>query len=119
MIRRQPSSTRTDPLFPYTPLFRSTRPCSSRTLTSFIALARLIESARASADWPQPGLAAISPRAVTFAGEILNSSSAWRARSEEHTSELQSLMRISYAVFCLKKKNTTKHNTEETPDTQI
>src|SRR3546814_12967682 len=76
MIRRPPRSTRTDTLFPYTTLFRSTvwiKVAPSR-------ISRLQPCARGSCG--EPG------------------------RSEEHTSELQSLMRISYAVFCLKKKST-------------
>src|SRR3546814_3370466 len=75
MIRRPPRSTRTDTLFPYTTLFRS---------LFRAALADLHHRA-------QPG--GLEPRAVEAV-----------VRSEEHTSELQSLMRISYAVFCLKKK---------------
>src|SRR3546814_3249532 len=80
MIRRPPRSTRTDTLFPYTTLFRSQKPW---TLGS-----------EAEGDDESWGSAAKS------SGRRRNSS-----RSEEHTSELQSLMRISYAVFCLKKKN--------------
>src|SRR3546814_9402961 len=76
MIRRPPRSTRTDTLFPYTTLFRSHRPCCPRARSA----------------WP---MASNGPARST------NSS---RSRSEEHTSELQSLMRISYAVFCLKIK---------------
>src|SRR3546814_11686008 len=76
MIRRPPRSTRTDTLFPYTTLFRSDPACQACG-----AAAR-----------------AVHPRG----GEGRQASIA---RSEEHTSELQSLMRISYAVFCLKKKN--------------
>src|SRR3546814_6916568 len=76
MIRRPPRSTRTDTLFPYTTLFRS----FSKRLTAFRAISCC--ALRSS----------ISLR------------SSFRVRSEEHTSELQSLMRISYAVFCLKKK---------------
>src|SRR3546814_12915007 len=84
MIRRPPRSTRTDTLFPYTTLFRS----ASRLpgVSSTLALAR-----RALAEGTT--LDALT-RAIGDA-----------PRSEEHTSELQSLMRISYAVFCLKKKN--------------
>src|SRR3546814_10635590 len=97
MIRRPPRSTRTDTLFPYTTLFRS-RP---RKLTREKAK---LESTnifmRSGSLWP---LAAVP---------VLESSRAGRqgpqGRSEEHTSELQSLMRISYAVFCLKKKKTHK-----------
>src|SRR3546814_17059261 len=91
MIRRPPRSTRTDTLFPYTTLFRSP------------AVWRInIEAAAAPAGIPQQTVG-IRHRAVRTAlargngGEDLS-------RSEEHTSELQSLMRISYAVFCLKKK---------------
>src|SRR3546814_5897151 len=77
MIRRPPISTRTDTLFPYTTLFRS----------DLLA-----------AD-PRPLAARAGSR-----GARARSAEAARARSEEHTSELQSLMRISYAVFCLNKK---------------
>src|SRR3546814_5618678 len=74
MIRRPPRSTRTDTLFPYTTLFRSA----------------------AYRQQAEPGLCvAASARRRVESGA---------GRSEEHTSELQSLMRISYAVFCLKKK---------------
>src|SRR3546814_3427989 len=91
MIRRPPRSTRTDTLFPYTTLFRSSRP-PIRTLyflatgSSFSPLPPecSVPSSRHRREWP-----AITPSPH---------------RSEEHTSELQSLMRISYAVFCLKKK---------------
>src|SRR3546814_1385674 len=82
MIRRPPRSTRTDTLFPYTTLFRSAecrRPPHGRPGTAPDAL-------------PDPALHG-HPRLHRQAG-----------RSEEHTSELQSLMRISYAVFCLKQK---------------
>src|SRR3546814_5147871 len=82
MIRRPPRSTRTDTLFPYTTLFRSTnRP------PSWHPAARYAVSASCLSTSPQ-------------------SHQAQHPRSEEHTSELQSLMRISYAVFCLKKKKT-------------
>src|SRR3546814_1032459 len=79
MIRRPPRSTRTDTLFPYTTLFRSLSLCG-----------------RGGIDW-LPGFKAMR------GWNGLPGSAA--SRSEEHTSELQSLMRISYAVFCLKKKN--------------
>src|SRR3546814_6327818 len=85
MIRRPPRSTRTDTLFPYTTLFRS-RSTNIRSPTT-----PNISSRR---------------RAFTDIGKQARRISA--SRSEEHTSELQSLMRISYAVFCLKKK---KHPT--------
>src|SRR3546814_19264943 len=94
MLRRPPRSTRTDSLFPYTTLFRSLReyqcpahgqpkmpsrfPSSLRNVLSLVGVGSII--------WDQKP----------------------RFRSEEHTSELQSLMRISYAVFCLKKQKRTK-----------
>src|SRR3546814_3446015 len=98
MIRRPPRSTRTDTLFPYTTLFRSR--CGQG----------LLRRARSGLrQWPArrdrqgcPKVAAMKNKAVcSRAG-----GSPERMRSEEHTSELQSLMRISYAVFCLKKKKT-------------
>src|SRR3546814_5736940 len=77
MIRRPPRSTRTDTLFPYTTLFRSpTQPLDGHT-----ELGEAVRRDHETAERPRVG-----------------------ARSEEHTSELQSLMRTSYAVFCLKKK---------------
>src|SRR3546814_5596430 len=85
MIRRPPRSTRTDTLFPYTTLFRSAEPVVARRTQPF-------------AD-----LSAMDGYAIRF-DEL---------RSEEHTSELQSLMRISYAVFCLKKKK--RHRLAPTP----
>src|SRR3546814_14942664 len=89
MIRRPPRSTRTDTLFPYTTLFRSTR----------------LAVARACADRCRVYLAYKPVAPGRACGMPI--------RSEEHTSELQSLMRISYAVFCLKKKtkNTLQENT--------
>src|SRR3546814_4995052 len=84
MIRRPPRSTRTDTLFPYTTLFRS--------LTAYFAVTM-------SCGMQVHIELAVEQRL----GLILRK--GCRPRSEEHTSELQSLMRISYAVFCLKKKN--------------
>src|SRR3546814_4431646 len=92
MIRRPPRSTRTDTLFPYTTLFRSARRGAS-------AAARRGERASCRAR----GCAYCSARARPEAW-----ASPADCRSEEHTSELQSLMRISYAVFCLKKKKNKK-----------
>src|SRR3546814_4416598 len=94
MIRRPPRSTRTDTLFPYTTLFRSAN--SSPYPPVNVSMA----DPRASAAVPS------TPRPL---GGAFGSLGALR-RSEEHTSELQSLMRISYAVFCLKKKR-MKQNT--------
>src|SRR3546814_9487867 len=100
MRRRPPRSTRTDTLFPYTTLFRSQR----QAIGAGIAV----------------GVHALRREAILF-DQVENGDATLlldigiapddRARSEEHTSELQSLMRISYAVFCLKKK---KQKTEST-----
>src|SRR3546814_6800044 len=102
MIRLPPRSTRTDTLFPYTTLFRSLRRAVDR---------RVCGTARA-----RPGLTSTCADARQGARRERRGQ-----RSEEHTSELQSLMRISYAVFCLNKKKNepttrnpttqTKHNT--------
>src|SRR3546814_9967894 len=88
MIRRPPRSTRTDTLSPYTTLFRS-------ALWSDVA-----------APMSMPGIAPMSwPAGAPADASVM----VIPGRSEEHTSELQSLMRISYAVFCLKKKNKKEH----------
>src|SRR3546814_8771384 len=86
MIRRPPISTRTDTLFPSTTLFRSL---------------------------PVPGRHPAASRLHRQAGPVPRDNRG-RLRSEEHTSELQSLMRISYAVFCLKKKIKKKDTNNET-----
>src|SRR3546814_10488919 len=95
MIRRPPRSTRTDTLFPYTTLFRSS---CSRDRAAVPGTRRPAGSARSGAAGP--------PTARCRGNGP-------RRRSEEHTSELQSLMRISYAVFCLKKKKTQKKTKPE------
>src|SRR3546814_9543220 len=97
MVLPPPRSTRTDTLFPYTTLFRSAGISMGGPMIARLAAASLLALAAAT-----PALAADS----WAAGK------AFFDRSEEHTSELQSLMRISYAVFCLKK--TKKHNTTNT-----
>src|SRR3546814_2336107 len=94
MIRRPPRSTRTDTLFPYTTLFRSP-PRRNQGRRS-----RALEKQHHAHRPHGLGQDAAGPDAGPYA------ECAVRDRSEEHTSELQSLMRISYAVFCLKKKNT-------------
>src|SRR3546814_2880900 len=96
MIRRPPRSTRTDTLFPYTTLFRSDGPADRgcRRLQQRVDRRRLHQLLRGRSRQPSP---AATVRRSRPHGE----------RSEEHTSELQSLMRISYAVFCLKKKKKT------------
>src|SRR3546814_3731906 len=105
MLRRQPKSTRTDTLFPYTPLFRSgsLRPSTERAKALPITAKSMRFSASQFTLAPRSSITD-SPRSV---GK--NDAMAGRLRSEEHTSELQSLMRISYAVFCLKKKNSQEH----------
>src|SRR3546814_5757696 len=96
MIRRPPRSTRTDTLFPYTTLFRSAI-YSEDGSHSFSDMADYVASRVQDPVSRVPGVGDI---------RVLGGQYAMRIRSEEHTSELQSLMRISYAVFCLKKKNT-------------
>src|SRR3546814_8071093 len=121
MIRRPPRSTRTDTLFPYTTLFRSSLVC------------RPDRAVRARFQPGQPGEhAPVLPGVPPFGNFRDTVSEIWKratgceirgsvseigprrtgARSEEHTSELQSLMRISYAVFCLKKKKQQYNNTD-------
>src|SRR3546814_15420124 len=97
MIRRPPRSTRTDTLFPYTTLFRSDDQTANMILDDGgDATMFALWGARVEAGEPlfEPSNA-----------EEIEFCRALKARSEEHTSELQSLMRISYAVFCLKKTN--------------
>src|SRR3546814_18143743 len=84
MIRRPPRSTHTDTLVPATTLFRSQAACEAHHV------GRLAEAPHAAADG-----------VVAYAGDQI---AVYGGRSEEHTSELQTLMRISYSVFCLKKK---------------
>src|SRR3546814_10722841 len=99
MIRRPPRSTRTDTLFPYTTLFRSLRHghCEAQVVADgSLARGGCMEPRRFGVDGVVEGDHTVLP-----AGDLRCSVH----RSEEHTSELQSLMRISYAVFCLKKKN--------------
>src|SRR3546814_6522164 len=98
MIRRPPRSTRTDTLFPYTTLFRSGRSGKTRLAAAREALAIEFGQQR------------------DIAGAGGDHSHAAGMRSEEHTSELQSLMRISYAVFCLKKTKKSKHMTNNRPN---
>src|SRR3546814_4341188 len=103
MIRRPPRSTRTDTLFPYTTLFRSA-----------VAVARRRQDPHLVVDQPHAADRRIVPdqrladRGVEGVDRAVSDFTA--DRSEEHTSELQSLMRISYAVFCLTKKNRKPNN---------
>src|SRR3546814_2869758 len=101
MIRRPPISTRTDTLFPYTTLFRS-----KRFAQRHIHMAKSIGVNRRFSHRHSGGcigslLRVEQAQNLSFARHL---DVAHFGRSEEHTSELQSLMRISYAVFCLKKK---------------
>src|SRR3546814_6293688 len=133
MIRRPPRSTRTDTLLPYTTLFRSQWRTgdADRARAARFALA---DAGRRDGQRPAAGPSRRShaqrggredarrfrrqcePRAAHPARLA-----AWlhRDRSEEHTSELQSLMRISYAVFCLKKKKKTKRQTSDMQTVKI
>src|SRR3546814_5396391 len=99
-IRRPPRSTRTDTLFPYTTLFRSGFQCREH---GFDALERRTVLGQLAAVDVQEWLHQRFARILVVVRERGLDHGA-RARSEEHTSELQSLMRTSYAVFCLKKK---------------
>src|SRR3546814_1454953 len=121
MIRRPPRSTRTDTLFPYTTLFRSR--CFGRASGNFLFPRPIsislrnerIEHGRVRAEivhhpsHPSVGLC--------FDLSDRTRRKPHHTRSEEHTSELQSLMRISYAVFCLKKKKHKIHNNYQQPHT--
>src|SRR3546814_1067201 len=138
MRRRPPRSTRTDTLLPYTTLFRSPPDRRAIRLAEPVSRCVRIghQSQAVAACSPveslavrrQPGSHLLRPpdectlrtrgsrlsdrtgaaSSATWIGAIGATSGVRRARSEEHTSELQSLMRISYAVFCLKKKNNVK-----------
>src|SRR3546814_1660860 len=122
MIRRPPRSTRTDTLFPYTTLFRSDHCDRYRKPTGHANGRSKVAPSETGHGMPSPAEPGCWPSSISE-----ETVSAWRrdsingrifacrtsgvmapTRSEEHTSELQSLMRISYAVFCLKKKKTQK-----------
>src|SRR3546814_4474747 len=113
MIRRPPRSTRTDTLFPYSTLFRSKRPAGRGRLRAYgLRLCpHLGRGDRQGADRRSIRAGLILPVAKPWGGGPLAKRvvEGPRRRSEEHTSELQSLMRISYAVFCLKKN---RHQTQ-------
>src|SRR3546814_3878387 len=117
MIRRPPRSTRTDTLFPYTTLFRSHVSPSQR-------VGRRSKNTRNHRPGKRDGLTKL-PETESRVGGRHGATSILQKnylRSEEHTSELQSLMRISYAVFCLKKKTknyNTRHYTKTTPKYNI
>src|SRR3546814_3286747 len=110
MIRRPPRSTRTDTLFPYTTLFRS--PMSIFFISSLPIVVcgyghrpRICRRSCVHRDRPRDG------RREQEGRKLRCGDTKCGGRSEEHTSELQSLMRISYAVFCLKKKKKKNANT--------
>src|SRR3546814_1853322 len=107
MIRRPPRSTLTDTLFPYTTLFRSfvEAALNEEKVSDYVSVLTIAMSAIHAlfiSTWIPRGLSEH------------NVASSMLKRSEEHTSELQSLMRISYAVFCLKKKMNTQHRKQVT-----
>src|SRR3546814_1802717 len=114
MIRRPPRSTRTDTLFPYTTLFRSWQDC----------VGKLEDAGQIDLHDMEPGLMrdlqiglARADRGI--GDQHVDAAAARQHRSEEHTSELQSLMRISYAVFCLKKKRNNKKITNTQKQKQV
>src|SRR3546814_4503250 len=115
MIRRPPRSTRTDTLFPYTTLFRSV-PCrhtEPRHPHAGPVPPTTSDCLVHEASWKVPEFSFNRPKSqalIPYAGIAIATPVA--CRSEEHTSELQSLMRISYAVFCLKKKKQNTNNNE-------
>src|SRR3546814_10018355 len=106
MIRRPPRSTRTDTLFPYTTLFRSLDELRLRRVRRARRPRKRRERGLSvSASHPSYDELSDEQKTVAAPGTCGRALVTGRPRSEEHTSELQSLMRISYAVFCLKKKN--------------
>src|SRR3546814_8080208 len=114
MIRRPPRSTRTDTLVPYTTLFRSGQAaCIQRVVT--------LCAQDGNAAWCLGGYGGVAHGSRQAGGVLLRCALGNPTRqppgvvnrSEEHTSELQSLMRISYAVFCLKKKKKTHTDNDE------
>src|SRR3546814_3069079 len=109
MIRRPPRSTRTDTLFPYTTLFRSGRGCGCAPCGCCRGWPPVPPPADGSPAGNVPGRCrGRSPAGDDGCPRRGRPPNSRSGRSEEHTSELQSLMRISYAVFCLKKKNKSK-----------
>src|SRR3546814_14475533 len=125
MIRRPPRSTRTDTLFPYTTLFRSSKARELHDLRNVAVQQPESSSAhiflKSGAEKIRVQLNDIlyieaAGNYMTFVlleQRILSRLTMQETRSEEHTSELQSLMRISYAVFCLKKKKIKEQNTTQ------
>src|SRR3546814_10134386 len=120
MIRPPPISTLTDTLFPYTPLFRSPSPPSRRHPPPFAFqdFARQMDIGLAAG-----AMHVVEQHRLAVRGRLGDADVARDHRlvdrSEEHTSELQSLMRLSYAVFCLKQKTTIIHNSNIEPNNSI
>src|SRR3546814_9554533 len=113
MIPRPPRSTRTDTLFPYTTLFRSDHPRPPRPEIGRGMPLRQRVARRGGGATGQHGEQQRGGGEEQWLHGHHRKRNRQRLRSEEHTSELQSLMRISYAVFCLKKKTTiTKIHTQ-------
>src|SRR3546814_2121033 len=113
MLRRPPRSTRTDTLFPYTTLFRS--PEHEVTIAMVGKYMELLDAYKSLIE--AMSHAGISNRTKVNL-RYIDSEDIENQRSEEHTSELQSLMRNSYAVFCLKKKTNIKQNKRHEQQTQ-
>src|SRR3546814_8574496 len=113
MIRRPPRSTRTDTLFPYTTLVRSPDAILQEQLTVWDDIVATKGKTNPLFKEIEESQRAFASRAVSWDMDTNNNRRmAYNHRSEEHTSELQSLMRISYAVFCLKKKTQNKQSTK-------
>src|SRR3546814_1863027 len=114
MIRLPPRATRTDTLFPYTTLVRSSRNASAAVRAG--AMLVYLDNAESRRQAPNGNFARELLELFTLGegryaeADLKAAARAFTGRSEEHTSELHSLMRISYAVFCLKKKNTYIHH---------
>src|SRR3546814_978079 len=121
MIRRPPRSTRTDTLFPYTTLFRSDVALNSRAADFADDVMAATEQHGADLIINAVGgsVFAENIRAAAFEARLAIDVDIEAFRSEEHTSELQSLMRISYAVFCLKKKNSRAVRPTSAPSTTL
>src|SRR3546814_6995427 len=122
MIRRPPRSTRTDTLFPYTTLFRSRirkrkiNMAAKEVKFGDDARSRMVAGVNVLANAVKVTLGPKGRNVIldkSYGAPTVTKDGVSVARSEEHTSELQSLMRISYAVFCLKKKTTREPNAEQ------
>src|SRR3546814_5696250 len=105
MIRRPTRPTRTDTRFPYTTLFRSLKPSHTFKYIAVEIAAGYLRALRyVGRKYERSQIQPLDKRPYVSVIPLGNAGAVYQERSEEHTSELQSLMRISYAVFCLKKK---------------